>query len=110
MILPLSSLKSISTSVNFIQEQLLIYRIDSIFVNCIYLSSKIPNFVDMKSLDTPNRKLSVVRDVSADTTNPNIPIPIVRPAYPQIPFLDLFQVFQGPRYRLSEVQGNADYT
>jgi hypothetical protein len=29
----------------------------------IYLSSKIPNFVDMKSLDTPNRKLSVVCDV-----------------------------------------------
>lgn len=47
-----------------------------IFVNCIYLSSKIPNFVDMKSLDVPNRKLSVVCDVSADTTNPNNPIPI----------------------------------
>lgn len=39
-----------------------------IFVNCIYLSSKIPNFVDLKSLDTPERKLSVVCDVSADTT------------------------------------------
>src|SRR5277367_1127572 len=86
---PLSSLKSVSTSVNFLQEQLLIYKIDSIFINCIYLSSKIPNFVDIKSLDTPNRKLSVVCDVSADTTNPNNPIPIVRPripAYPQIPF------------------------
>ncbi|RDL38513.1 uncharacterized protein BP5553_02853 [Venustampulla echinocandica] len=47
-----------------------------IFVNCIYLTSKIPNFVDMKSLDTPGRKLSVVCDVSADTTNPNNPIPI----------------------------------
>jgi saccharopine dehydrogenase (NAD+, L-lysine-forming) len=30
----------------------------------------------MESLDTPNRKLSVVCDVSADTTNPNNPIPI----------------------------------
>ena len=30
----------------------------------------------MPSLDTPNRKLSVVCDVSADTTNPNNPIPI----------------------------------
>lgn len=47
-----------------------------IFINCIYLMSKIPNFVDFKSLDTPNRKLSVVCDVSADTTNPNNPIPI----------------------------------
>jgi len=47
-----------------------------IFVNCIYLISKIPNFVDMKSLDTLDRKLSVVCDVSADTTNPNNPIPI----------------------------------
>ncbi len=47
-----------------------------IFINCIYLSSKIPNFVDMQSLDTPNRKLSVVCDVSADTTNPNNPVPI----------------------------------
>ena len=47
-----------------------------IFVNCIYLTTKIPNFVDMSSLDTPNRKLSVICDVSADTTNPNNPIPI----------------------------------
>lgn len=47
-----------------------------IFVNCIYLMSKIPNFVDMQSLDTPNRKLSVICDVSADTTNPNNPIPV----------------------------------
>ena len=47
-----------------------------IFVNCIYLMSKIPNFVDMKSLDTPDRKLSVICDVSADTTNPNNPVPV----------------------------------
>ncbi len=47
-----------------------------IFVNCIYLMSKIPNFVDFKSLDVPNRKLSVICDVSADTTNPNNPIPV----------------------------------
>jgi saccharopine dehydrogenase (NAD+, L-lysine-forming) len=44
-----------------------------IFVNCIYLSSKIPNFVDMDSLRAPGRKLSVICDVSADTTNPNNP-------------------------------------
>lgn len=30
----------------------------------------------MQSLAVPNRKLSVVCDVSADTTNPNNPIPI----------------------------------
>jgi saccharopine dehydrogenase (NAD+, L-lysine-forming) len=47
-----------------------------IFVNCIYLTSNIPNFVDLQSLDTPNRNLSVICDVSADTTNPNNPIPI----------------------------------
>ncbi|KAL3423420.1 alanine dehydrogenase/PNT domain-containing protein [Phlyctema vagabunda] len=47
-----------------------------IFVNCIYLMSKIPNFVDMNSLDTPSRNLSVICDVSADTTNPNNPIPV----------------------------------
>ena len=47
-----------------------------IFVNCIYLTSKIPNFVDMKSLESPGRKLSVICDVSADTTNPNNPVPV----------------------------------
>ncbi len=34
-----------------------------IFVNCIYLMDKIPPFVDMQSLETPSRKLSVVCDV-----------------------------------------------
>ncbi|KAK3330183.1 hypothetical protein B0H66DRAFT_611460 [Apodospora peruviana] len=56
----------------------------SIFVNCIYLASKIPNFVNLESLNnTPNRKLSVVCDVSAnantgkkDTTSPFTPVPI----------------------------------
>ncbi|KAI9780267.1 MAG: Saccharopine dehydrogenase [Geoglossum umbratile] len=47
-----------------------------IFVNCIYLASSIPPFVDMKSLESPSRKLSVVCDVSCDTTNPYNPIPI----------------------------------
>lgn len=44
-----------------------------IFVNCIYLSSKIPHFVDLESLKAPGRQLSVVCDVSADTTNPYNP-------------------------------------
>ncbi|KAK4239883.1 hypothetical protein C8A03DRAFT_31987 [Achaetomium macrosporum] len=47
-----------------------------IFVNCIYLTSKIPHFVNMESLQVPDRKLQVVCDVSADTTNPFNPVPI----------------------------------
>jgi saccharopine dehydrogenase (NAD+, L-lysine-forming) len=47
-----------------------------IFVNCIYLSKPIPPFVSTESLASPNRKLSVVCDVSCDTTNPHNPIPI----------------------------------
>lgn len=45
-------------------------------MNCIYLSAKIPPFIDPKSLSSPDRKLSVVCDVSCDTTNPHNPIPI----------------------------------
>lgn len=44
-----------------------------IFVNCIYLAEKIPHFVDHESLTRSGRKLSVVCDVSADTTNPHNP-------------------------------------
>lgn len=49
-----------------------------IFVNCIYLSSKIPSFVDRDSITAfgDKRQLRVVVDVSCDTTNPNNPIPI----------------------------------
>ena len=49
-----------------------------IFVNCIYLSSKIPSFVSPESLNAhgDQRALRVVVDVSCDTTNPNNPIPI----------------------------------
>lgn len=47
-----------------------------IFVNCIYLSEPIPPFVNKEALASPNRKLSVVCDVSCDTTNPHNPIPI----------------------------------
>ncbi|WEW58386.1 Saccharopine dehydrogenase [Emydomyces testavorans] len=47
-----------------------------IFINCIYLTSKIPPFVDAQSLSNPNRRLAVVCDVSCDTTNPNNPVPI----------------------------------
>lgn len=46
-----------------------------IFVNCIYLSAKIPPFFTLEMLNGP-RKLSVICDVSCDTTNPNNPIPV----------------------------------
>ncbi|KAJ3922998.1 hypothetical protein F5877DRAFT_32411 [Lentinula edodes] len=49
-----------------------------IFINCIYLSSKIPSFIthDTISAAGKNRRLTVVVDVSCDTTNPFNPIPI----------------------------------
>jgi saccharopine dehydrogenase (NAD+, L-lysine forming) len=47
-----------------------------IFVNCIYLSSPIPPFLNDESLASPSRRLRVVCDISCDTTNPHNPIPI----------------------------------
>ncbi|KZT21659.1 saccharopine dehydrogenase [Neolentinus lepideus HHB14362 ss-1] len=49
-----------------------------IFVNCIYLSSLIPPFLthDQIRAAGKQRRLSVVVDVSCDTTNPFNPIPI----------------------------------
>lgn len=38
-----------------------------IFVNCIYLSAKIPPFVNDEILSSPKRRLTVICDVSADT-------------------------------------------
>ncbi|EIW86540.1 saccharopine dehydrogenase [Coniophora puteana RWD-64-598 SS2] len=49
-----------------------------IFVNCIYLSSAIPPFLTHEQINSAGsrRRLSVVVDVSCDTTNPYNPIPI----------------------------------
>lgn len=49
-----------------------------IFVNCIYLASEIPPFIDHAQISGAGikRRLSVVVDVSCDTTNPFNPIPI----------------------------------
>ncbi|KAH9946823.1 saccharopine dehydrogenase [Amylocystis lapponica] len=49
-----------------------------IFVNCIYLSSPIPHFLTYEQIRGAGkeRRLSVVVDVSCDTTNPHNPIPI----------------------------------
>ncbi|CAL1696132.1 unnamed protein product [Somion occarium] len=49
-----------------------------IFVNCIYLSSPIPHFVTHEQIRAAGkgRGLSVIVDVSCDTTNPHNPIPV----------------------------------
>jgi saccharopine dehydrogenase (NAD+, L-lysine-forming) len=50
----------------------------NIFVNCIYLNSAIPAFVTRDQIIAAGnqRRLSIVVDVSCDTTNPFNPIPI----------------------------------
>ncbi|KAK3817404.1 MAG: hypothetical protein J3Q66DRAFT_377947 [Benniella sp.] len=47
----------------------------SIFVNCIYLNQPIPPFFTKEMLNG-QRALSVIVDVSCDTTNPHNPIPV----------------------------------
>ena len=49
-----------------------------VFVNCIYLSSKIPAFITHERINAagPGRRLRVIVDVSCDTTNPFNPIPV----------------------------------
>ncbi|KAJ3279610.1 Saccharopine dehydrogenase [Borealophlyctis nickersoniae] len=47
-----------------------------IFVNCIYLSKPIPSFLTKDMLTKEGRPLSVLVDVSCDTTNPHNPIPV----------------------------------
>eukprot|EP00039_Didymoeca_costata_P032030 m.36608 g.36608 ORF g.36608 m.36608 type:complete len:362 (+) comp9156_c0_seq2:101-1186(+) len=47
-----------------------------IFVNCIYLMKKIPPFLTNELLEQESRELSVIVDVSCDTTNPNNPLPM----------------------------------
>ncbi|XP_031565807.1 saccharopine dehydrogenase [NAD(+), L-lysine-forming]-like [Actinia tenebrosa] len=46
-----------------------------IFVNCILLSKKIPPFLTREMLDTDERNLSLVVDVSCDVNNPDNPLP-----------------------------------
>ena len=52
-----------------------VVRESDIFINCIYLSADIPKFVTEEFLKAGPRRLSVVCDVSCDTTNPMNPIP-----------------------------------
>lgn len=54
-----------------------------VLINCIYLDPKAPKsqpFISTQLLDQhkANRRLSVIADVSCDTTNPNSPLPIYR--------------------------------
>jgi len=49
-----------------------------IFINCIYLTSKIPPFLTASQIQRAGktRRLSVIIDVSCDTTNPFNPLPV----------------------------------
>jgi saccharopine dehydrogenase (NAD+, L-lysine-forming) len=69
-----------------------------IFVNCIYLSSKIPPFITKELLSVSGRRMSVIVDVSCDPTNPNNPIPV----YEQI------TTFLDPTERIIEGQNPVD--
>lgn len=58
-----------------------------IFVNCIYLNSYIPSFITHDTINAAGkgRRLSVIVDVSCDTTNPFNPIPVysINTTFPQ---------------------------
>ena len=47
-----------------------------ILINCIYLDRPTPPFIDLPSLESPYRKLSIICDVSCDLGDPNNPLPI----------------------------------
>ncbi|KAL2039134.1 hypothetical protein N7G274_008183 [Stereocaulon virgatum] len=65
-------------------------RESDIFVNCIYLDQEIPKFVTEDFLREGERRLSVVCDVSCDTTNKNNPIPFCnKPTYFNKPTISL---------------------
>lgn len=65
-------------------------RESDIFINCIYLSADIPKFVTEDFLKEGERRLSVVCDVSCDTTNPLNPIPFCnKPTYFDKPTITL---------------------
>ncbi|KAI9103085.1 hypothetical protein DFS34DRAFT_351800 [Phlyctochytrium arcticum] len=51
-----------------------------IFVNCIYLSKPIPPFLTKEQLGRADRPLSVLVDVSCDTTNPHNPLQVYNDA------------------------------
>lgn len=72
-----------------------------IFVNCIFLSKKIPPFLTRDMLLNNTRNLTVISDVSCDCTSPDNPLPI----YETITtFLHpTHRVNQGPSAKLLDV-------
>eukprot|EP00051_Salpingoeca_urceolata_P004670 m.66782 g.66782 ORF g.66782 m.66782 type:complete len:377 (-) comp13779_c0_seq2:147-1277(-) len=66
-----------------------------VFVNCIYLSKPIPPFLSTDMLDSETRKLTVVCDVSCDTSNPHNPLP----------FCDKATTFVEPTFRIEPKAG-----
>lgn len=63
----------------------------NIFVNCILLNEKIPPFLTKEMLDTDERSLSIVVDISCDPNSPNNPLP----------FYDACTSFKQPSVRVS---------
>ncbi|KAJ6164933.1 hypothetical protein N7470_003605 [Penicillium chermesinum] len=47
-----------------------------IFVNCVYLTQKLPPFTTFEALSGPERRLRVICDVSCDPDSENNPIPV----------------------------------
>eukprot|EP01095_Lingulamoeba_sp_RSL-Kostka_P017425 TRINITY_DN902_c0_g1_i1.p1 TRINITY_DN902_c0_g1~~TRINITY_DN902_c0_g1_i1.p1 ORF type:complete len:375 (-),score=152.90 TRINITY_DN902_c0_g1_i1:143-1267(-) len=71
---------------------------NDILINCIYLTQPIEPFItlDMLNDSKDSRNLSVVVDISCDTTNPNNPIPIY----------DINTTFKEPTIRIIEAEDN----
>ncbi|KNE71991.1 hypothetical protein AMAG_15933 [Allomyces macrogynus ATCC 38327] len=66
-----------------------------IFINCIYLTSKIPPFLTQAHLDAPERRLTTVVDVSCDPNSPNNPLP----------FYNTHSTFASPTVRVPAENG-----
>lgn len=47
-----------------------------IFINCVLVADHIPPFLNRQTIRQPQRKLSVIADVSCDPYGPNNPLPI----------------------------------
>ena len=66
-----------------------------IFINCIYLSKPIPPFLTEEMLNDASRKMSVLVDVSCDTSNPHNPLP----------FCNVDTTFHQPLHQISPALG-----
>lgn len=68
-----------------------------IFINCIYLSKPIPPFLTEEMLNNDARQMSVLVDVSCDTSNPHNPLP----------FCNVDTTFDKPLHRITPTAGPA---